>query len=689
MKLESIKITNIRSIKKLDIKLPPSSILFYGDIGSGKSSVLKAVEFALFGILNAADLKGESLLRRGDNKGSVELTFSIDGIKYSVIRGLSRSSKGKISQSKGALIANGKEVSYSVTELRKKILELLNYSVSRYEKAQKIPIFRYTVYTPQESIKEILLADPEERFEILKDVFGIEKYETALKNVDALSSYLRDQLSENQGKLKQIGEPEEIIPQKENKLTEQSQIIKKLNENIKKKSKEVADLKSSQQEIEKELEEFSLKLVDIQNKEKIIIEDQNALEDNKSKLETRAKSIKENNEEISKIPEISVDFSESKEEIEAQIKLKREEIMKSEKQRAVISKSIDDIDKLLEEGKCSLCGQEIHEKTRFEKELKKSKNDIELLTKKIESSNQEIEVLEEQLKNLVGYTQNKEKKELYEKLITGLKKDEEEIKAKIKEIEVRIEKNQKEVIDSLKKYKIKDLEKFKDLEKEIRDKLIKIKTGVENVQSEESVLKAELSAENTTLEYIKKELEELKKQIELKTILKEKMENLNSLRDWIKEGFPVLIRDIEREILSSSARAFNEYFKDWFNLLIDQENIEVEIKPDDFQPEIMVNGHNSPFNDMSGGEKSALSLAYRLALNKIINERYHEVKTNDLLILDEPTDGFSQQQINKMQDLFDSLNTRQLIVISHDRALDSFVTNILNFEKRNHITTVK
>lgn len=104
---------------------------------------------------------------------------------------------------------------------------------------------------------------------------------------------------------------------------------------------------------------------------------------------------------------------------------------------------------------------------------------------------------------------------------------------------------------------------------------------------------------------------------------------------------------------------------------------------------ITVNGYDSLFNDLSGGEKSAVSLAYRLALNKIINERYQEVKTKDLLILDEPTDGFSQEQINKMQDVFDNLNVRQMIIISHERTLDSFVSDVFTFSKINHKTKVK
>ena len=103
---------------------------------------------------------------------------------------------------------------------------------------------------------------------------------------------------------------------------------------------------------------------------------------------------------------------------------------------------------------------------------------------------------------------------------------------------------------------------------------------------------------------------------------------------------------------------------------------------------IMVNGYESPPGDLSGGEKSALSLTYRLALNKVINTKHQDVKTKDLLILDEPTDGFSQQQINKMQDIFERLDTNQMIIISHERTLDSFVTDIFNFTKMNHVTTV-
>lgn len=69
---------------------------------------------------------------------------------------------------------------------------MLNYSISRYKAHNKkcIDIYRYTVYTPQEEIKAILEADPDERFNILKDVLEIEKYEHTLTNLNKIRKKL-------------------------------------------------------------------------------------------------------------------------------------------------------------------------------------------------------------------------------------------------------------------------------------------------------------------------------------------------------------------------------------------------------------------------------------------------------------------------------------------------------------------
>src|ERR1041384_8183085 len=88
MIIKRIEMTNIRSYKeKTIIEFPKGRILFQGDIGSGKSTILSAIEFALFGL---GDIDANHLLRVGAAKGSVFLEFESDKQIYKVYRSLTR-----------------------------------------------------------------------------------------------------------------------------------------------------------------------------------------------------------------------------------------------------------------------------------------------------------------------------------------------------------------------------------------------------------------------------------------------------------------------------------------------------------------------------------------------------------------------------------------------------------------------
>ena len=51
MILNSLVINNIRSYDHEEVVFPRGISLFEGDIGSGKSTILMAIEFALFGLV--------------------------------------------------------------------------------------------------------------------------------------------------------------------------------------------------------------------------------------------------------------------------------------------------------------------------------------------------------------------------------------------------------------------------------------------------------------------------------------------------------------------------------------------------------------------------------------------------------------------------------------------------------------
>jgi exonuclease SbcC len=132
---------------------------------------------------------------------------------------------------------------------------------------------------------------------------------------------------------------------------------------------------------------------------------------------------------------------------------------------------------------------------------------------------------------------------------------------------------------------------------------------------------------------------------------------------------------------------FSKLFAEWFYSLV-SDTFSVRLS-DDFTPIVEQQDYEIEYAYLSGGERTAIALAYRLALNQVINQLMSKIKTRDLIILDEPTDGFSEQQIDKMRDIFQQLNVGQLLVVSHEQKIDGFVDNVIKFKKENGITKVE
>ena len=78
MRLKSLKLQNIRSYVEETITFSEGSQLLAGDIGAGKSTVLLAIEYALFGT-KRGELETSSLLRNGSHAGRIELVFDLNG----------------------------------------------------------------------------------------------------------------------------------------------------------------------------------------------------------------------------------------------------------------------------------------------------------------------------------------------------------------------------------------------------------------------------------------------------------------------------------------------------------------------------------------------------------------------------------------------------------------------------------
>ena len=178
--LVQLRIHNIRSYgEQVTIDFSPGISLFSGDIGSGKSTILSAIEFGLFGL---GDVKSTHLLRHNQKHGEVSLTFIAGEEEYTISRTLVRSKKG-VNQGPCSLTGPEGEEAYAPADLKPKVLSILGFHEQPDPRATS-RIFRYAIYTPQEAMKAVLSMKEDQRLDILRRAFGIEQYRWAATNTE-------------------------------------------------------------------------------------------------------------------------------------------------------------------------------------------------------------------------------------------------------------------------------------------------------------------------------------------------------------------------------------------------------------------------------------------------------------------------------------------------------------------------
>jgi exonuclease SbcC len=92
MKIDIVQLENVRSHVKSTVPFTRGFNCVVGGVGCGKSSLLYAVDFALFGD-TIGSKSFEYLLREGCDSCRVTLQFTQNGNTYKLTRGLKRRGK--------------------------------------------------------------------------------------------------------------------------------------------------------------------------------------------------------------------------------------------------------------------------------------------------------------------------------------------------------------------------------------------------------------------------------------------------------------------------------------------------------------------------------------------------------------------------------------------------------------------
>lgn len=685
MILKSIKLSNIRSYTSQEISFPLGSTLLAGDIGAGKSSILLAVEFALFG-LKKGEISSGSLLRHGSKEGSVELNFEIGGKDVRVRRSLKRG-KDDIKQEDGCLIVDGRKKQASAEELKSGILELLGYPAEFLKK--KDLIYRYTVYTPQEEMKKIIYEDSSVRLDTIRKVFNIDKYRRIVDNTRILNSALREKKKKLEGFAQDIERKRSDARERVNEIAELEKKILLITPQLEEIKSRLSSKKESISKYEERISELNILKRDfhaLESKLSALMHQKNGIRERMKLLDSQTDVLKKELE--------GLQFDENA-DFTGRILAKEKEIGIFEKEyrdslrtlhsfKAKKDSINESMEKILKLDSCSMCEQKVTtehkhaiqtregEKLRaIEKEITECSSKENMLQEKLAKFRQEADLLrkEESKLNLIRL----KKKNLEDK-----KTERQRLEAEQKETEEQIEKvnSGKNEIYS----KIEKMQLIEELYKTARQELDVISGEERKIEIEKTGLERDRNSVQKLILMLEGEIREKE------NALKE-LQNIAELENWIDNFFVKLMSTIEKHVMYRLHSQFNDLFRQWLGAILEDESISAGLD-DSFSPVIEQNGYETTVDNLSGGEKTSVALAYRLALNRVINDIVSEIKTKDLIILDEPTDGFSSEQLDRIRDVLNELNMKQVIIVSHESKIESYVNNVIRIGKNEHISSI-
>ena len=441
----------------------------FGETGSGKSTILDAMIFSLYGkIPRTEELDQDSknlknFLNTSSKKMEVYFKFALDEDIYEINRKYALGkSKGEdvLREKETVLKKNGEIVADSITKLDKVIAE--DFGLSDDD-------FTRTVVLPQGKFSEFVKLKGKDKREMLEKIFAMEKYGKALQ--DKIKKEM-DFWKEKDEKLNgELAELEDITAEKIEELEkEKANIVEEVNRKTKEHKeieKRYYELKNLKEEIEKYNEQ-------LERKNRLELEKEN-IEHIRTQL-TRGKNANEIREYIEKLEfsqrekrKVEIELKELKtqeiqcqasiKKLEEEIEIQKEEISKKELEKSQIYFDKSEEDTLNEvigyKGNLEYVEKGLEKAKRNMEEIQK---EIELYTQELANNIIELEEKERELSNIPEISRNsldnyRNKIEEYQRIIKDYREknsQKAEDLFRIQELERELEllKEEKKDIDS-------------------------------------------------------------------------------------------------------------------------------------------------------------------------------------------------------------------------------------------------
>ena len=687
--IRNIELVDFLAHSNTKLEFENDATVFVGDNGAGKSSIIDAITFSLFGKHTRKNNKG--LIRRGTNQGFAKIEFSANGKNYQTIRKID--SKGTLT-AQFAEDVNGKLIPIAEGE-RKQFGESMTKHVEEtlgmdFEKLKIASIVQ------QGELNSIIKAKPKEFKELLNTIIGIDKLDTALASMRTVQREFKSTIQKKFGY--------DDIQVVENKITEYQNESKNAQPRL-----EQLDVEKKEQELlisklEKQIQNDSTKESQLKD-----------LESRKKEWQEYAKDvIKSIQNEVTEKEEIVNEckpcftISKNKNEIESEInKIQKElsviesELSSLEKKQVRLEEHEELAEKLvLKDGKCPVCDSTVdHLKPLFQK--KHIEDEIKEIEKKIEKLENEKDKLEQNIHSLSNDLEESKKAETI--LSTYKIKNESELDGIVAEIKAKVKQMQKIPI-TINSGQLVEAASLDSHAKTIYENIVSLEKSTSGFDQQEFLKKIESrDGSMTRLSQINQEYGEISGNIKKAKMELEKLDlTLTELKHV--QGYVTELEQIQENVYNRDGPV-GKSLRSWALEIISQkaseyleklntkiQRISLSEKTRDVNISCYSRNTMLDIESLSGGEQVSIALALRLGMSHLLG-----ASNLNFMILDEPTAHLDSERrkslvnvLSQLTSLKEDDSSMQFIIITHDAEIfdDSSIENIYKFESNPNGTVV-
>jgi len=737
--IEVLRLKNWRSHASLELQFKPGLNVIVGRMGAGKSSILNAISFALFGTfpeLSSKKLSIGDVIRDGQHEASVELVFKLDA-RYSVLR---------VVDKRGTRRA----------ELRRegKLLETRSNAITQFIEQRvgfDYNVFSKAVYVAQNELMRVLSLTPGERKKELDHIFGIDELEDVRANALFLKNSIRKRIEslERSVNLLQLEEVRKALEEVRGKLEEVKAEVKRLEEErarLEQRAKEKkqqldalervraererlerkrSELEGERKTLQEQLKYLNVRRVDgkvyekvlevlrqLKSEEKRLEQAVRAERDTLSALRVKAQQVIKNREELKVVEQrlkalgdVEVRLQEAERALE-QLKSKRAALLQEREQ---LAKTLPVLKRM--GAQCPVCGQPLSDEHRrkvlaefrdkvedvkrglaeLRNAIEDKENDVRALRRSVEEKNKLLAVKERlKVEQLPDVKAQEVKVKALEQQLANVK---EQIEVKRQE-----EEEMRRALEDQKK-KERLSARLKVVEKmlmDVREQLNSMK-GVEEwkrVQEEYAEVwerfrqvSAVMNNKLKTLSQWVYEERRLSDQLREWENVKKEVETLRAKHEDVSQLYTALLT-VQEELRTEIVKSINALmYKLWQTLYPydDYSAVRLAVEDGNYVLQFLKAGRWVSVDRGSGGEKALAALCFRVAVSALFSSKLN------YLFLDEPTHNLDKSAVEALgQAIAERLPSfiPQIFVISHDENLVSGAGNVYAIKKEEGITRV-